>query len=149
MTALRPFFWKNYPLDQLNPHEWEALCDGCGQCCLIKLEDEDTGEVAYTKVACQQLDCQTAQCKNYAERKHYVPDCIELTPVLLNQITWLPQSCAYRRVKEQKDLPSWHHLISGDRNSVIQAKKSVAKRCISEQDISDDDLEDYIVRWVR
>ncbi|MFB2539545.1 MULTISPECIES: YcgN family cysteine cluster protein [unclassified Acinetobacter] len=146
---LRPNFWKNYSLEQLTQAEWEALCDGCGQCCLVKLEDEDTGDIAYTKVACKLLDCQTARCQNYAERKNFVPDCVQLDLETLKKIKWLPSSCAYRRLLLNKDLPPWHYLITGDRQSVIKAKKSIAKRCIPESSIDEDDIENYIVRWVR
>ena len=150
MTAsLRPEFWKKYTLAELNPTEWEALCDGCGLCCLIKLEDEELGEIAYTKVACKLLDCKTAQCSNYAQRFDYVPDCIQLTLEKLSNIHWLPASCAYRRLNEGKKLPSWHYLNTGTRSSVIQAKKSAAGRCISEVDVNEEQIEDYIVRWVR
>jgi uncharacterized cysteine cluster protein YcgN (CxxCxxCC family) len=147
--TLRPQFWTNYSINQLTEAEWEALCDGCGLCCLVKLEDEDTAEVAYTKVACKLLDCQTAACSDYANRQQSVPDCVQLTPAKLEQIDWLPSSCAYRRVAEGKPLPHWHYLLSGDRSSVIKAKKSAAKRCISENDIDEELIEDYIVRWVR
>ena len=148
-SELRPQFWKNYSLEQLNPAEWEALCDGCGLCCLIKLEDEDTAEVAYTKVACKLLDCQTGHCSDYPNRLEHVPDCIQLSPEKMNQIQWLPKSCAYRRVQEGKSLPTWHYLNTGSRQNVVMARKSVAGRCISEPDVDADDLEDYIVRWVR
>lgn len=146
---LRPQFWQNFSIDELNHAEWEALCDGCGLCCLVKLEDIETEEVSYTKVACELLDCQTAACRDYPNRKQHVPDCIQLTPELLKQIKWLPATCAYRRVYEGKDLPRWHYLISGDRQSVIKARKSAAKRCISETQIHEEDIDDYIVRWVR
>ena len=146
---LRPEFWKNYSLQELTPTEWEALCDGCGLCCLIKLEDEDSREVAYTKVACKLLDCQTGLCSNYAERVQYVPDCIQLTPEKLTEIHWLPNSCAYRRVAEGKALPTWHHLKTGTRQTMLNARKSAAGRCISETQVSEDEIEDYIVRWVR
>lgn len=147
--SLRPQFWQNYALTELNHAEWEALCDGCGLCCLIKLEDEETQEVAYTKVACKLLDCKTAACSDYPNRKEYVPDCIQLTPELLKEIHWLPPSCAYRRLNEGKTLPKWHYLITGSRQSVIAARKSAAGRCLSEQDVHEDDIEDYVVRWVR
>lgn len=147
--SIRPQFWKNYSLEQLNHHEWEALCDGCGLCCLVKLEDEDTHEVAYTKVACQLLDCQTGTCQQYQQRKQYVPDCIQITPENVKQLYWLPSSCAYKRLAEGKALPSWHYLNTGSKKSVIKAKKSVAGRCLSEKDINEDDIEDYIIRWVR
>lgn len=145
----RPLFWKHYSLAELNHTEWEALCDGCGLCCLIKLEDEESHEVAYTKVACKLLDCSSGQCSNYPERQKHVPDCIQLTPEKLGQIGWLPPSCAYRRLNEGKDLPAWHHLNTGSREAMIKARKSAAGRCISESDVDEDDIEDYIVRWVR
>lgn len=147
--SLRPQFWKNYPLDQLTSSEWEALCDGCGLCCLIKLEDDETREVAYTKVSCKLLDCETAQCSDYVNRMQHVPDCIQLTPEKLQQIHWLPSSCAYRRVAEGKNLPNWHYLLTGSRENILKAKKSAAGRCINEKTVNQDDIEDYIVRWVR
>ena len=146
---IRPFFWKHYSLEQLNQTEWEALCDGCGLCCLIKLEDEDSHDIAYTKVACKLLDCQTARCSDYEHRQQFVPDCIQLTPEKLQTIRWLPSSCAYRRLYEGKNLPSWHYLNTGSRQSMIKARKSAAGRCISEVEVQEDDIEDYIVRWVR
>ena len=125
------------------------MCDGCGLCCLIKLEDEELQEIAYTKVACKLLDCQTAQCSNYSQRMQHVPDCIQLTPEKLANIQWLPASCAYRRLEQGKSLPSWHYLNSGTRSSIIQAKKSAAGRCISEVEVDEEQIEDYIVRWIR
>lgn len=148
-SELRPQFWKTYPLDQLNQAEWEALCDGCGLCCLVKLEDDETQEVAYTKVACKLLDCKTARCSDYPNRLVHVTDCIQLTPEKLQSIHWLPPSCAYRRLNEGKNLPSWHYLNTGTRDSIIKARKSAAGRCVSETAVHEDDLEDYIVRWVR
>ena len=148
-TDLRPQFWKKYSLTELNSAEWEALCDGCGLCCLIKLEDEELQEIAYTKVACKLLDCQTAQCSNYSQRVQHVPDCIQLTPEKLANIQWLPASCAYRRLEQGKSLPSWHYLNSGTRSSINQAKKSAAGRCISEVEVDEEQIEDYIVRWIR
>lgn len=154
--TLRPQFWKNYRLNELNSAEWEALCDGCGLCCLVKLEDEDSGDVFYTKVACKLLDCSTGRCTDYANRQQQVPDCLQLTPDSLSKMTWLPPSCAYKRRAEGKNLPSWHYLNTGSRQSVITAKKSVAGRCMSERDLPEGDedfiaefLEDQVVRWVR
>ncbi|MFT4020096.1 MAG: YcgN family cysteine cluster protein [Acinetobacter sp.] len=147
--SIRPQFWKKYPLHQLTMPEWEALCDGCGLCCLIKLEDEDSHDIAYTKVSCKLMDCATGHCSDYANRQQHVPDCIQLSIEKLEQINWLPSSCAYRRLYEGKNLPSWHYLNTGSRQSVIKAKKSVAGRCISETSIHEDDIDQYIVRWVR
>lgn len=149
MSPLRPRFWKHYSLEQLNAAEWEALCDGCGLCCLVKLQDEHSGQVVYTKVACQLLDTQTAQCSNYINRKQFVPDCLQLTPELVPQLDWLPSSCGYKRVQQGLDLPDWHPLITGKPQSDIPKKKSAAKRCISEKDIHPDDIEEYVVKWVR
>ena len=146
---LRPLFWKNYTLEQLSRSEWEALCDGCGLCCLIKFEDEDSHGVAYTKVACKLLDCSTAACSDYPNRQQHVPDCIQLTPEKLATIHWLPPSCAYRRLKEGRNLPSWHYLNTGSKESILKARKSAAGRCISENNVAEEDLEDHIVRWVR
>ena len=148
-NELRTEFWKNYTLEQLTQAEWEALCDGCGQCCLIKLEDDETNEIAYTKVACKLLDCTTGHCSDYPNRMQHVPDCIQLTTDKLQNIHWLPNSCAYRRVNEGKSLPAWHHLITGSRHNVIKARKSVAGRCISEAEIDSEEIDEYIVKWVR
>lgn len=146
---LRSDFWKTYTLTELTTAEWEALCDGCGKCCLIKLEDDETFEIAYTKVACKLLNCGTGHCSDYINRKQHVPDCIQLTPEKLEEIKWLPSTCAYRRMQERKSLPAWHHLVTGTRDSIIKARKSVAGRCVSEKDIDEDEIEEYIVRWVR
>ncbi len=147
--TLRFEFWKNYSLEELNNVEWEALCDGCGLCCLVKLEDDETHEIAYTKVSCKLLDCKTAQCSDYTNRMTFVPDCIQLTAEKLKTIRWLPSSCAYRRLSENKKLPAWHHLITGSRENVIKARKSAAGRCISETEVNEEDIDEYIVRWVR
>ncbi len=126
-------FWER-PLESLARDEWEALCDGCGKCCLAKLEDEDTGEVWLTNVACRLLDPRTARCKDYRHRRALVPDCIRLTPKLAERITWLPDSCAYRVRARGEPLPAWHHLISGDPMAIHRAGKSVAGRVVSELD---------------
>lgn len=148
-VQLRPQFWKKYSLAEMTREEWEAVCDGCGLCCLIKLEDEDTQEICYTKVACKLLDCSTAHCSDYPNRKQHVPDCIQLDYESLQSIRWLPSSCGYRRLNEGKPLPTWHHLNTGSRESVIQARKSAAGRCISETEVDEDEIDEYVVRWVR
>ena len=112
-------------------------------------KDDETNEVAYTKVSCKLLDCKTGHCSDYPNRIEHVPDCIQLTPEKLENIHWLPSSCAYQRMSEGKSLPSWHYLNTGTRESVIKARKSVAGRCVSEADVDEDEIEDYIVRWVR
>ncbi|QZD88887.1 YcgN family cysteine cluster protein [Qipengyuania aurantiaca] len=144
MGALRDRFWER-PLADLNRQEWEALCDGCGRCCLHKVEYEDTGEIEETNVACTLLDCQTARCKDYANRKAFVPDCLRLTLKLVDRVPWLPDTCAYRRRADDRPLPRWHYLLTGDREAVIAAGVSVAGRVISEDEAGP--LEHHIVEW--
>ena len=144
MTIEIPF-WEKKTLSEMSSVEWDSLCDGCAKCCLHKIEDEDSGEIFYTKVACNQLNLNSCRCKNFSERTVLVDDCIELTKEKLESLKWLPQSCAYRLLNEGKGLPRWHHLVSGDPNSVHTAGISVKDRCISELDIVD--FEDHIVTW--
>ena len=146
MTAppLRVRFWE-LPLAELSPAEWEALCDGCGRCCLHKVEDEDTGEVSETNVACTLLDTRTARCSDYANRKAFVPDCLRLTLKIVDSVEWLPASCAYRRRAAGQPLPQWHYLLTGDREGVVRAGVSVAGRVVSEDRAGP--LEHHIVEW--
>lgn len=130
-VTLRDRFWE-LPVDQLSRAEWEALCDGCGRCCLHKVEDEDTGRIYPTNVACKLLDLRTAQCSDYRNRRAFVPDCIRLTPKLAKNTSWLPATCAYRLRAEGDPLPHWHYLLSGDRAAVHRAGASVAGKAISE-----------------
>lgn len=125
--------------------EWESLCDGCGRCCLHKLRDEDSDELAFTNVACRLLHLETAQCADYANRQRWVPDCVKLTPARLRKIDWLPPSCAYRLLAEGQDLPWWHPLVSGRQETVREAGISVLGRVIRERDAGD--LEDHVVAW--
>ncbi|MFQ1701476.1 YcgN family cysteine cluster protein [Loktanella agnita] len=144
--ALAPRFWETKPMGKLSRKEWEALCDGCGKCCLNKLEDEDSGEVALTRVACRLLDGDSCLCVNYPNRHDYVPECIVLTPKTLKEnMYWLPQTCAYRLVYERRPLYPWHPLISGDPRSVHQANVSVKGMTVPEFDIDEDDWEDHII----
>ena len=131
MSSLRARFWE-LPLDRLTKPEWEALCDGCGQCCLHKCEDEDTGAIYPTNVACRLLDIPSARCSDYAGRKKVVPDCLKLTPRLALTTSWLPETCAYRLRAEGEPLREWHHLICGDREAVHAAGISVRGKAISE-----------------
>ena len=135
-------FWDK-PFDALNREEWEALCDGCGKCCLHKLEDEDTGDVWRTNVACRLLDLTTARCADYRHRKAMVPDCLRLTPRLVKQVPWLPETCAYRLRADGLPLPDWHYLECGDRDAVHRAGQSVVGRAISE--VIAGPLEEHIV----
>lgn len=144
MGELRPRFWE-LPLDSLSRDEWEALCDGCGRCCLHKLEDEDTGEVVETNVACKLLDHATARCSDYRHRRAFVPDCLRLTPRLVRQVRWLPETCAYRRRAEDRPLPHWHYLLTGSREAMMQSGACVAGRVIAEDDAGP--IEHHIVEW--
>ena len=144
MTPPQPF-WRTKTLAQMTGAEWESLCDGCGKCCLHKLEDADTGEVSYTNVACRLLDLGTCRCGNYAERKRLVPDCLILSAETVDELDWLPETCAYRLVAAGKDLAWWHPLVSGDPESVHDAGISVRGRVISERRAGE--LTQHLVDW--
>lgn len=140
-------FWRVKALDEMNGAEWESLCDGCGRCCLNKLEDSDTGEIAWTDVACRLLDGGSCRCKDYAGRQREVPDCIPLTPETVRTLTWLPPTCGYRLVAEGRDLYWWHPLVSGEADSVHQAGISVRGRTVSEELWPLETFEDRLVTW--
>ena len=141
-------FWEVKTLEQLTEEEWESLCDGCGRCCLHKLEDIDTGQYYYTDVACRLLDESTCRCQNYSSRKKIVSDCMVLDNTDTRQFAWLPTTCAYRRLAEGKPLNSWHYLVSGDRNTVHTSGISVQGQTWREDDIAQADLEDHIIHWI-
>lgn len=134
----RPF-WEVKSLSQMTVREWESLCDGCGLCCLVRFEDEETGEIIPTRVHCKLFDPDACRCKDYANRKRYVPDCIKLTPHNIDALEWMPMSCAYRRIHEGRDLADWHPLVSGDPESVHEAGVSVRGQTISEAALEDPD----------
>ncbi|RMF10291.1 MAG: YcgN family cysteine cluster protein [Alphaproteobacteria bacterium] len=136
-------FWKRKTLDEMTRDEWESLCDGCARCCLHKLEDEDTGEIAYTNVTCRLLDLKTCRCTRYAERKRLVPDCVVLDPEKVHELPWMPTTCAYRLLAEGQDLPWWHPLVSGDPETVRTAGIAVSDFALSERDAGD--LHDHII----
>lgn len=138
-------FWQSKSLKDMSREQWESVCDGCGLCCVQKLEDEDDGEVYYTKIACQLLDLHSCQCSDYPNRKQRVPGCIQLTAEQVQQFCWLPASCAYRLLAEGKPLFDWHPLISGRADSVYEAGISLAGQLVSELDVDEDDWEDYII----
>ncbi|MES0882962.1 YcgN family cysteine cluster protein [Roseibium sp. SCP14] len=140
-------FWKTKTLDEMTSEEWESLCDGCARCCLNKLEDWDTGEIVWTDVACTLLDSGSCRCKDYENRAATVPDCIQLTPDEVRTLSWLPPTCAYRLVREQKDLYWWHPLVSGDRETVHAAGISVRNRTVSEDGMQLEDYENHVVSW--
>lgn len=145
MTDTR--FWETKSLAEMTRSEWESLCDGCGKCCLVKLQDPDTDEIAYTDVACRLLDCDSCRCSDYANRKAEVPDCVVLSVRLVDQLEWMPSTCAYRLLKEGKPLYWWHPLVSGDPNAVHEAGISVRGRVISEILVEDAELVEHVVDW--
>jgi uncharacterized protein len=140
-------FWERKRLFEMTEAEWESLCDGCGRCCLVKLEDEDTGEIYPTTVACHMLDGATCRCKDYANRQHLVPDCIKFDPANVSRFSWVPRSCAYRRLAEGRGLAWWHPLVSGTPDTVVAAGISCRNRSLSEEGIAEEDLGDYITDW--
>jgi uncharacterized cysteine cluster protein YcgN (CxxCxxCC family) len=140
-------FWKTKTLAQMNDAEWESLCDGCGLCCLNKLEDWETGEIVWTSIRCTLLDGENCRCSDYENRQATVPDCIRLTVESVSEIPWLPPTCGYRLVRDGLDLYWWHPLVSGDPDTVHQAGISARGRTISEDGIDIDDYEDYLVTW--
>lgn len=146
MKSKQPF-WKTKSLTEMTHGEWESLCDGCGRCCLNKFENEDTGKIYYTDVACKLLNLDTCRCSNYQQRTKIVKDCLVITPTNLPSMNCLPATCAYRLLHEGRDLYSWHPLISGNKQSVNEAGISVYGRVVSEIGMSDEDMEDRIVKW--
>jgi hypothetical protein len=140
-------FWRTKTLTQMSEAEWESLCDGCGKCCLIGLEDEDTGEIYLTDVSCKLLDGATCRCSDYPNRKAQVPDCVKLTPELVPTLTWLPKSCAYRLVHEGRPLYPWHPLVSGDPEAVHEANVSVRGKVRPETSVKTRNLIRRITQW--
>ncbi|MBB6260597.1 hypothetical protein FHS77_001131 [Paenochrobactrum gallinarii] len=140
-------FWQRKTLEEMNRQEWESLCDGCGQCCLHKLRDFDTDEIYFTTVACTLLDNNTCQCSDYTNRKKIVPDCIFLTPEIVNEVDWLPPTCAYLLIAQGQDLHWWHPLVSGSSETVHEAGISV-KGKITAYDHEMEEDEDYIPHMV-
>jgi uncharacterized protein len=138
-------FWRTKTLKQMSQREWESLCDGCGKCCLHKMEDEESGAIYHTNVACRLLDLETCQCGNYSQRKRLVPDCVQLSPDNIERFEWMPSTCAYRLLAAGQDLPEWHPLVTGDPNSVHAAGVSMRGRAVTEPITHDDDvLEDFL-----
>ena len=138
-------FWATKRLDEMSAAEWESLCDGCGLCCVLRVEDEDTGEITPTRVHCRLFDPERCACTDYANRKTHVPDCIKLTPWNIEALGWMPKSCAYRRVHEGRPLTAWHPLVSGDPESVHKAGISVRGETVSELALEEpEDALDYL-----
>jgi uncharacterized cysteine cluster protein YcgN (CxxCxxCC family) len=141
-------FWETKALGEMSAAEWEALCDGCARCCLIKLEDVETGRIHYTDVACRLLDANLCRCTDYTNRQARVPGCLRLTPQSLPEMAaWLPPTCAYRLLHEGKPLYDWHPLVSGDAESVHASGISVRGRTVAEKDVAEAELENRTVRW--
>ena len=140
-------FWENKKLTEMNSSEWEALCDKCGKCCVIKLEDYDTKEIHYTNISCKLLCEKTAVCNDYENRKSVVPDCKILTPKNLKSLKWMPKTCAYKLLNDGKSLPLWHPLISGNNDEIVKSGNSVKNRVINELKVKTDDLPNYIFDW--
>ncbi len=141
-------FWQRKRLEDMTASEWESLCDGCGKCCLEKLEDDETGDVYYTDLACSQMDTATCQCQSYQNRQQVVPGCTVLTPDNVHRFHWLPTTCAYRTLAEDRPLPDWHPLRSGDPDTVHKAGVSVAHRVMPASDVPEQDWEEHIIHWV-
>ncbi len=148
MEPLRPRFWEKYALQDLNETEWEKLCDGCAKCCLIKLEDDDRGDVYYTRVACELLNLDNCRCSDYSSRHAKVSACVALSTKYREALAWLPDTCAYRLLDEGKPLPLWHPLLSMDPDSVHRSGNSVMGKVFSACHIHPDELEDHIIHWV-
>src|SRR3954453_23984162 len=141
-------FWKTTTLEDMSPEQWESLCDGCGRCCLVKLEEEETDRTYFTDVACFMLECQSCRCSDYDDRKRHVPDCVTLTPDLVRSVDWLPPTCAYKLVAEGEDLYWWHPLVSGDPETVHAAGMSVRDRVAGpEEDFTVRELLERVVGW--
>lgn len=142
-------FWKKKDLTAMSPEEWEALCDGCGKCCLFKFTNPEEETVRFTNVVCRYMDLETCRCTDYDNRHVNVPDCIYLTPKIAKTGNWLPSTCAYRLVASGEDLPWWHPLKSGSPQSVFLAGESVRGKVVSEEEVDPDDMEDMVVDWFK
>jgi uncharacterized cysteine cluster protein YcgN (CxxCxxCC family) len=142
-------FWQHKKLAEMTQREWESLCDGCGRCCLKKLQDEETGRVAYTDVACRLLDRDRCRCRSYRRRHELVVDCVALDAADESALDWLPTTCAYRKVAAGQDLDWWHPLVSGDPDSVHRAGISVRGRTLSERDVAVDEIPTRIIGWIK
>jgi uncharacterized cysteine cluster protein YcgN (CxxCxxCC family) len=148
-VTLEPEYWTRKSLEQLSHAEWEALCDGCGRCCLLKLEDEDDGAVVYTRIACRLFDAERCRCASYAQRARLVPGCVTLTPESIrDSARWMPTTCAYRLVAEGRPLPDWHPLVSGDPETVHHAGVSMRAQTVPEFDVLEEDFEDHLIDHV-
>ena len=146
MTHETPF-WQHKSLAEMTRAEWESVCDGCGKCCLLKFQDEETGRIDFTDIACRLLDTESCRCRDYKNRKKLVSDCVRLTKDNIAEFAWMPSTCAYRLLAEGKPLYWWHPLVSGDPGSVHEAGISVSGRVVSETRVPDDKMLQHIVTW--
>lgn len=143
-------FWKTKKLSEMTSEEWESLCDNCGKCCLHKLEDEDTGDIYFTSVACKLIDLDTCRCTRYAERTQLVPECLDLIQLDFTSYHWLPETCAYRLLNDGDELPAWHPLLSGSPDSAQSVGVSISSYALKESEVDDiEDLEDHIIEWLK
>jgi uncharacterized cysteine cluster protein YcgN (CxxCxxCC family) len=140
-------FWTQKTLNEMTNAEWESICDGCGLCCLNKIEEWDSGDIYFTSVRCKLLDSESCQCSSYPNRWDFVPDCVQLTKENVDDIPWLPPTCGYRLINEGRGLYWWHPLVSGDRETVHLAGISARGRTVDETDVDVDDYENYLVEW--
>ncbi|MEM1139726.1 MAG: YcgN family cysteine cluster protein [Pseudomonadota bacterium] len=141
-------FWDRKTLDEMSREEWESLCDGCGKCCLLKLEDVETGALATTNVVCRLFNRRTGACRDYANRTTAVPGCIALTPQTISELDWLPETCAYRRLDRGEGLPDWHPLVTGRRASTRESGHFVGPTSVSERRVREADLVDHVTAWL-
>lgn len=140
-------FWENSDLNKLTDAEWESLCDNCGRCCLIRLEDADDGEIYTTNIVCREYDQKNGRCGCYETREEKVPGCIKLTPQNILEETWIPITCAYRRLAEGRNLAFWHPLVGGEEQKSAQEDMSIIGKVVSERDVKVEDYEDYVIYW--
>ena len=139
-------WWQEKSLEEMNPSEWESICDGCGKCCRIQLEDED-GQRATTHVVCRYMDMHSCTCTVYQDRTTLVPSCLKLSPDNLHSIDWMPDTCSYRLLRDGQGLPDWHPLVSGDPESIHQSHISVRDKVVAEDQVDEEDLEEFIIQW--
>lgn len=137
-------FWEKKSLEEMTSSEWESLCDGCGKCCLVVLDEEETGVLYETNIACKLFDPESRRCTDYANRARKVSDCVQLTPESAAKLQWMPKTCAYRLLANGKPLPDWHPLITGDPTSTARAGKAVKKSLVHEKDVSEEDVWDHV-----
>jgi uncharacterized cysteine cluster protein YcgN (CxxCxxCC family) len=146
MAPLRNRYWETVPLKKMTAPEWEALCDGCGKCCLNKIEYEGTGEVEFTRVACRLLDGMTCRCSSYDNRHQFVPECVRLSPKTIAKVAyWLPKTCAYKLLHDGEPLPDWHPLVTGDPDSTHKAGMSVKGWTVPETEVDEEDWDQYVI----